>query len=997
MPRHNPRPRPQRFLDVASITSSSLLDFLVPAFVSETTQAATWHSAPQSLRESRTASRNNHFAEYFFESLSHVATCPQHRVQRSGGRQSYLSSRAGLGARDLSANVNLRRSSRSQQHARRLSTSTKDYVHLNAGSHGGSRTESRSRDDDFRNLFDSRAKTIKSHSHLPKDFFDDVFDIQLKMKAWLPEHDGPYKLKTNHATHRLPRAYNQDHEDRDTPEPSGDLTAQLKLLRSVRDLEEKLAKAKRNLNKSLEKAHTRHTADAAHLQSSSRPSVTLTKDDYLGLVDLYYYSHRDRFHPEGRDYSPSPLFLEDYTFKLSSTYDKPESVRDDDIDAESYESPLKEIEKTFFNNQMREVSIMQKFVDQLLDETSSNRRLFHIYQQLPRPGVASLPKGVIRLFLQRMSTPWIRSEGAMLRYLTLIDDMQEAKLPVTQSEWSSAIYLAGRSFNRVTSAEVGTAISIWRRMEHEAGVKATHVTFNILFDIAVRAGKYTLAENIMKEMYARDLRLNRLGRVSLIYYHGMRNDGDAVRQTYRDFVDAGEIVDTLVMNCVIASLLNAQEPSAAEQIYERMKDLQKRLHSGTRADGSKTFFFRYPNSEPSVIEREAASNALGRILLRSAHLREILPDHHAELQDIMPLRPDHVTFRALVAYHANVTGDLDRITLLLKEMTETFELPMRNVFYLLMFKGFALHGRLRDAGERWSAKRLDLVWDACRKAIIGARESKRSTRFRPEEHVETLPPLAEVHSALHGTEQVTEVPTVVEQKRLDPWEDFVLDLAAFPRDRRKPIERVHAQLFDEEPAEKHGFLSPFLPSKTLEPPENQETFYALGNEKLDHEEGEYFLPSAARTAMGNQYRPEAGHGRRLSTEQNAVERFPGAESDTGETYANGSSHVDKESSHSRPMSGSEGSATELEESAEDCPDAGEYQQFMMHEVTGDRQTFCWLLRAYARCTCSRPKIEEIYNSIRKVWRPESNSDRMAVLRVLERCLRDCDRYGGHML
>ncbi|KAI9872860.1 MAG: hypothetical protein M1823_008065, partial [Watsoniomyces obsoletus] len=54
---------------------------------------------------------------------------------------------------------------------------------------------------------------------------------------------------------------------------------------------------------------------------------------------------------------------------------------------------------------MREISVMQKFVEILVNDRSSNRVLFEVYKKLPAPGVAFLPKGLIRLFLQRMSTP----------------------------------------------------------------------------------------------------------------------------------------------------------------------------------------------------------------------------------------------------------------------------------------------------------------------------------------------------------------------------------------------------------------------------------------------------------------------------------------------------------------------------------------------------------------------------------------------------------------
>jgi len=313
----------------------------------------------------------------------------------------------------------------------------------------------------------------------------------------------------------------------------------------VRELEEKLAKAKRDLQTSMAVSLDQSMSTA----NKQLAPPTLTKKDYLDLVDLYFYSHNSRFSPESSDASPTPVFLNDYSFTLSADFtrgDEAKAIEDED-DA-SYVSPFKQIEEILKDNQLREIAIMQVFIDLLLDDFSSNRALYEAYKELPHPGVAYLPKGVIRLFLQRMSTPWLRTQASIVRYLSLIDDMQEAKLPITVSEWSSAIYLAGRSFSRLKADEVGRAFSTWQQMEKEAGAKSSHVTFNILFDIAVRAGKFALGETILTEMHKRNLRLNRMGRVSLMYYHGLRGDGDGVRKAYHDFVEAGEIVDTLVVN-----------------------------------------------------------------------------------------------------------------------------------------------------------------------------------------------------------------------------------------------------------------------------------------------------------------------------------------------------------------------------------------------------------------------------------------------------------------
>ena len=697
----------------------------------------------------------------------------------------------------------------------------------------------------------------------------------------------------------------------DPENPYISLTDQLRLIGAVRELEKKLEKARSELHKAMKGAAVAGRLDRAAASPSKVPDpeggpIILTKADYLNLVDLYFYSHQSRFAPDSPDSSPTPLLLDDYSFQLSGDFTKPEPEVQYAEEHEEDSDVLKHVEEILMSRQLREVLTMQAFVDLLLDDNSSNRALFEVYKKLPDPGVAYLPRGVIRLFLQRMSTPYYKSERSMLRYLSLIDDMQRASLPITSAEWSSAIYLAGRSFVRITDAEIASAFRIWREMEQEAGVKASHVTFNILFDIAVRAGKFVLGETVLKEMHARGLRLNRLGRVSLIYYHGLRGDGDAVRKSYRDFVEAGEIVDTLVLNCVMASLIHAQEPIAAEQIYERMKRLQARLVKGKREDGEEALFMKYPPPGSNRLGMEMASNSLGRILLRSAHLKEIMPEHHVELQNSMPLRPDLITFRNLISHHASTSGDLDRLTVLMNDMNEHFNLPFTSLIFQILFKGFAVHGGSKSEDGKWTNKRLELVWQACL-AAFKQTESKASPRHEEKPGID-MPSMTDV--------ELEESPAPAEnehhqsaQIRSSPpqsaWDAFIEDFITVPEERN----RVKARRSTE------GFNSPFFPAGS-----NGATRPPLGSESEDT----YSLPSASSTVTLT-----------LS------------------------------------------SRTEIS------------------EIRPTKWLVIWLIRAYAHCTGSRLRLEEIWGTIRRVWKPTNYKDRDAAMRALRHALRLCDSRGSH--
>lgn len=702
----------------------------------------------------------------------------------------------------------------------------------------------------------------------------------------------------------------------DPENPYLSLTDQLQLIRTVRGLERKLEKARSDLHKAMKSTPVTGQMDGAAASSSTASDpeaspILLTKEDYLNLVDLYFYSHQSRFAPDSPDSSPTPLLLDDYSFQLSGDFTKP--VQDDPCAEELEEdeediSVLKHVEELLMSRQLREVSTMQAFVDLLLDEKSSNRTLFEVYKKFPDPGVAYLPRGVIRLFLQRMSTPRYKSERSMLRYLSLIDDMQRASLPITGAEWSSAIYLAGRSFVRVTDAEIASAFRIWREMEQQAGVQASHVTFNILFDIAVRAGKFVLGEIILKEMHARGLRLNRLGRVSLIYYHGLRRDGDAVRKAYRDFVEAGEIVDTLVLNCVMASLIHAQEPIAAEQVYERMKRLQDRLVKGKREDGEEALFMKYPPPGSNRIGTEMASNSLGRILLRSARLKTILPEHHAELQNSMPLRPDLITFRTLISHHASTSGDLDRLTVLINDMNEHFGLPFTPLMFQILFKGFAIHGGSKSEDAKWTNKRLELVWQACLAAI--KQTSPRSTSGSPsrqeEEATIVIPSLADVESGGSPMSDEAQDQESVQTQSRPPqsaWDAFIMDFTTVPGEPNKLLGQRSTE----------GFNSPFFPTSSKD------------------------------------------------------EMDPPHESDSGDEY-------------SLPAANS--TVTPATSSASE-----------ISEIRPTKWLVIWLIRAYAQCTGSRLRLEEIWGTVRRVWKPTDFKERDAAVRALRHALQLCDTRG----
>lgn len=369
-----------------------------------------------------------------------------------------------------------------------------------------------------------------------------------------------------------------------------------------------------------------------------------------------------------------------------------ESVSDEPTTNPPFSEQLKEREarKRLFFGDEEQARIREKVLRLARTTRAPLSSLYDAYQTLHQPRPNHFSGTEIRQLMHCFSQVEWKDEKGMLRYLSLVDDLSDAGIPLTTTQWNTAISFAGRWVRRVTALQVETAMQIWIRMEKEAGVAANHVTFNILFDVAIKAGKYALADVVIKEMRDRGMLFNRHFRTSMIYYYGMRGDGDGVRKAYRELVDAGEFVDTAVLNIVIVSLIRAGEASAAEHIFERMKGLDDE-YSQTR---------RPPRDW-------RMRRQLGNLLDKAARQKSMTPERRTKIQEATPVAPDAQTYRSLITYHSEESGNIDRITELLGDMQD-YGLQLEGSIFYHLFMGFTRHGGIRYSS--WNKNRLDRLW-----------------------------------------------------------------------------------------------------------------------------------------------------------------------------------------------------------------------------------------------------------------------------------------------
>jgi len=342
-------------------------------------------------------------------------------------------------------------------------------------------------------------------------------------------------------------------------------------------------------------------------------------------------------------------------------------------------------------------------------EDKDPQEIYHLYRALPTPRAAYLPSKMRHAMLHSLSVVEKKDEHSMLRYLSVVDDMKQCAIPLLVSEWNSAISFVASYVNKITEVEVEAALQMWREMEHVSGVKGNEATFNVLFDAACKAGKFVLAEMIYNEMENRGFSMDRFHYVSLIFFHGLKKNGDEARAAYKALVEAGEIVDTVVLNAMISALIRSSEPAAAENVYERMK----KMHFGQK----------HPKLPQRDWKKRRAVNLslklMGQLSRNDLELRE-------SFQSESMVAPDLHTYRILINYSAVKAGDLQMTVRLLDEM-KIFEIHLHGALFLAVFRGFATHGGVRYT--EWDESRLESVWNSLLKCIDDQAEDVQLSKW----------------------------------------------------------------------------------------------------------------------------------------------------------------------------------------------------------------------------------------------------------------------------
>ncbi|KAI1388224.1 uncharacterized protein F4822DRAFT_238882 [Hypoxylon trugodes] len=316
--------------------------------------------------------------------------------------------------------------------------------------------------------------------------------------------------------------------------------------------------------------------------------------------------------------------------------------------------------------------------------------IYDLFQSLPEPRASHITSQLRHQLFAVLSRTERKDYKSMLRYFSVVTDVRNSGFPLTTFEWNTAMSFASRYVGRSTDVEVESALHLWREMERVSGVRASDVTFNILFDVASKAGKLHLAEMVYQEMISRGYQFNRYHHVSLIHYFGLKQDSGGVRAAYKEMVESGEVIDSTVLNCVISGFLASGEEDSAMRVYDKMKSSAKTI-----------------NRIPPNIDYTMQKN-ITKVLMMFAKIAKRHPEMQPNFQQAAVTSPNLQTYRLLVNHFGPKLGDLSTVAQLLDEM-KSFNLPLHGAIFLALFKAFGKHG---GPGSDWSTQRLINVWGA---------------------------------------------------------------------------------------------------------------------------------------------------------------------------------------------------------------------------------------------------------------------------------------------
>lgn len=337
----------------------------------------------------------------------------------------------------------------------------------------------------------------------------------------------------------------------------------------------------------------------------------------------------------------------------------------------------------------------------IISTHNTNEELFEVYSRLDN-GVGYLAEKPLYWLIKRFMSVPQRNRTAMHRYLSILEDMRRVDLNIYPAEWNQAINFVTRSYAATSRADVDLALAMWEEREavgiHDDCDAVTG--FNILLSAASRASWDRLVHSLLQEISRRNISFNRYTHTTLITYYGYKKDVTSISAAYKRMVDAGEIIDTVVLNCIMSALIKAWKFPLAKHIFDWMLEHRTPAPPFIPTD-FRTQTRAYLPHTPVLDWRQKRHNA--KTLLAATALKS----YTSNLQ--VSLSPDMTTYHLILSHYCEF-GYYTEAASILALQTEA-GIPWFKHTFVTLLKAFAWHGdRHPDPHNDWNkARLLDII------------------------------------------------------------------------------------------------------------------------------------------------------------------------------------------------------------------------------------------------------------------------------------------------
>jgi hypothetical protein len=360
-------------------------------------------------------------------------------------------------------------------------------------------------------------------------------------------------------------------------------------------------------------------------------------------------------------------------------------------------------------------------------------RILRLYQSLPQPRVCYLTLRHIITLLTLLTR-----QNTLLRFIsrgynTIVDDIKQNGTRLGLHVWTSLIDMAGKDvFSQTKGTATQKALALFQAMQ-QSGVLADEATLTSLFQSANHNGNRELSAALDLEIRKRWMDNNLLIWTDRFKQAGKENDIGRINAVFESFAKTGISMDIVLINEVLAAILETGHLPLAELIYLRLRSyvLSQLGENEVPAAPGKAIVRKERKAFVKTLQRQIADQQALEWALRQRRIdrEDIIREDGTANMFFETLRgamdnsrssyaatliPQYGTLRLFVRYHCHYTGRMSDVVFYLSEM-QRFRISPLYGTYVDLFHGFYTWHTSLDVD--WTSDRLDQIFSTIRKGV----------------------------------------------------------------------------------------------------------------------------------------------------------------------------------------------------------------------------------------------------------------------------------------